>query len=101
MLTLTANLRTHYKKSATRKLRQLNKCPAIIYGGDNYPNLTIELNQHTIQHPEISIQLYQNNTILLNITHNIPLTVKIQKIQYHPFKLQVTHIDFLRILHKN
>lgn len=95
MLILKANFRIHHKKSATRRLRQKNKCPAVIYG-KNQKNLTIELNQNDMQHPNVLNQLYKNNTILLNINNKTPITVKIQAIQYHPFKLKITHIDFLK-----
>lgn len=97
MLNLKADLRIHHKKSATRRLRRKNKCPAIIYG-HNYPNLTIELNQNTMQHPNIVTQLHINNNISLNIEYKISIIVKIQTIQYHPFKPRIIHIDFLRIL---
>lgn len=97
MLILTANLRIKYKKNATRKLRQKNECPAIIYGG-NHPNIIIKLNQNIMQNPNISQQLYENNVILLNIEQKTPITVKIQTIQHHPFKSKIIHIDFLRTL---
>lgn len=101
MLVLKANLRTCYKKSAIRKLRQQNKCPAIIYG-NNHKNIIITLNQNTMQHPNISKQIHKNNIIILNIEEQKKsITTKIQAIQYHPFKLKITHIDFLRIPHNN
>lgn len=96
MLTIDANLRTHYKKNATRKLRKNNKCPAIVYG-NNYQNTAITLDKNTMFHPNVKTQLYKNNTILLKIKKTPPITVKIQNIQYHPFKLEITHIDFLKI----
>lgn len=96
MLILKASTRIHCKKGATRRLRKNNKCPAIIYG-NSHKNLTIELNQNIIQHPNIVTQLYKNNIILLNIQNDTPITVKIHMIQYHPFKLKIIHIDFLRI----
>lgn len=100
MLILQANLRIYHKKSATRRLRRKNKCPAIIYGC-NQKNLTIEFSQHTIQHPNISIQIYQNNIILLNIENKKSIKVKIQKIQHHPFQPKIIHIDFLYIPQTN
>lgn len=96
MLTLDANLRVHHKKSEIKRLRKNEKCPAIIYGR-NYKNIPIELNQIIIQHPNVKTQLYKNNTISLNIKNNSSITVKIQTIQYHPFKSKIIHIDFLKI----
>lgn len=100
MFTIDANIRTHYKKNATRKLRKNNKCPAIIYG-NNYANTAITLDQNTILRPNVKIQLYKNNTILLKVKNNPPIIVKIQTIQYHPYKLEITHIDFLKITQDN
>lgn len=97
MLTIDANIRTHYKKNATRKLRKNKKCPAIVYG-NNYKNTAIALNKNTMMHPTVKTQLYKNNIILLKIQKNPPIMVKIQTIQYHPFKLEITHIDFLKII---
>ncbi|URJ33125.1 50S ribosomal protein L25 [Candidatus Blochmannia vicinus] len=97
MLTIKANLRIHKKKSATRRLRKQNKCPAIIYSKDNEQSLSIMLNQNDILHPDIVAQLYKNNLILLFLENKKSITVKIQEIQYHPFKPKPIHIDFIRI----
>ncbi|URJ31179.1 50S ribosomal protein L25 [Blochmannia endosymbiont of Camponotus sp.] len=97
MLTIKANLRIRQKKSATRRLRKQNKCPAIIYRKDNEQSLSIILNQNDISHPDSVAQLYKNNLILLFIENKEPIIVKVQEIQYHPFKLKPIHIDFIRI----
>lgn len=96
MLMLKADFRTHHKTNANRRLRKKNKCPAIIYG-KTYENVSIELNQHDIQNPNILEQLYTNNIILLNINHTTSIKVKIKDIQHHPFKLKINHIDFIQI----
>lgn len=97
MLTLKASLRMYQKKSATRRLRKQNKCPAIIYQKGNKKNLSIILNQNEILHPDSVAQLYKHNLILLFIENKESITVKIQEIQYHPFKPKPIHIDFAYI----
>ncbi|WHL25219.1 MAG: 50S ribosomal protein L25 [Candidatus Blochmannia vicinus] len=97
MLTIKANLRTYHKKSASRRLRKQNKCPAIVYRKDNKENLSIILNQNDILHPNSVAQLYKNNLVLLFIENKESITVKVQEIQYHPFKPKPIHIDFIHI----
>ncbi|URJ23793.1 50S ribosomal protein L25 [Blochmannia endosymbiont of Camponotus sp.] len=96
MLTIKASLRIYHKKGATRRLRKQNKCPAIIYNRGNEPSVPITLNQNDILHPEAIIQLYKNNVILLFFENQQPIAVKVQELQYHPFKPKVMHIDFTR-----
>lgn len=96
MLTIKASLRIYHKKGATRRLRKQNKCPAIIYNRGNEPSVPITLNQNDILHPEAIIQLYKNNVILLFLENQQPIAVKVQELQYHPFKPKVMHIDFTR-----
>ncbi|URJ26325.1 50S ribosomal protein L25 [Blochmannia endosymbiont of Camponotus modoc] len=97
MLTIKANLRIYHKKGATRRLRKQNKCPAIIYNRGQEPSVPIVLNQNDILHPEAVIQLYKNNVILLFIENQQTITVKVQELQYHPFKAKLIHIDFTRV----
>ncbi|WP_331828666.1 50S ribosomal protein L25 [Candidatus Blochmannia sp. SNP] len=78
-------------------MRKQNQCPAIIYRKDNEKNLPIILNQNDILHPDAIGQLYKNNLILLSIKNKESITVKIQEIQYHPFKPKPIHIDFIRV----
>ncbi|WP_159715273.1 50S ribosomal protein L25 [Blochmannia endosymbiont of Camponotus nipponensis] len=98
MLTIKTNLRVYKKKSATRRLRKQNKCPAIIYSKGDEPNISIMLNQNNMLHPDIKTQLYKNNIILLFIEeYKQTIEVKVQEIQYHPFKPKLIHIDFARV----
>jgi large subunit ribosomal protein L25 len=81
-------------KGASRRLRRASLVPAVVYGAGQPPE---------------SIQI-EHNTILLAAKHEwffssvLDLNVdgKVQKVlvrdwQKHPFKLQMLHMDFLRI----
>lgn len=94
MLTIKASVRIYHKKSATRRLRKQNKCPAIIYNKNNIPSVSIILDQKDMLHPTAATQLHKNNVILLLIDDQQPIAVKIQELQYHPFKPKLIHIDF-------
>lgn len=97
MLTVKANFRKIKKTAESRRLRQKNKCPAIIYKNAKSMNIAISLNHNDIQHPKILSQFYKKQVIKIIINQKETFIVKIQDIQYHPFKLKITHIDFLLI----
>ncbi|BGI50737.1 MAG: 50S ribosomal protein L25 [Arsenophonus endosymbiont of Ceratovacuna japonica] len=93
MLIINAKIRKKKGKAVSRRLRKNYKLPAIIYGNNQKPIL-IELNNYEILNKEINIYLYKILTLLIN---GKKTKVKIQDIQYHPFKPKLTHIDFLFI----
>lgn len=91
---ITAHSRKDEGKGASRRLRHAGFVPAIVYGAGQEPQ---------------SIQI-EHNTILLAARHewffssvlNLNVDGKVQKVlvrdwQKHPFKLQMLHMDFLRI----
>lgn len=92
MLTIKSELRHVIKTAAVRRLRKQKKCPAIIY-----KDLTIALSYDDLKNPNFLKHFYQNNTIKLLINNNTTMIVKIQNIQYHPFKSDIIHIDFMQI----
>ncbi|URJ24965.1 50S ribosomal protein L25 [Candidatus Blochmannia ocreatus (nom. nud.)] len=95
MLTINAISRIDIKKSATRKLRTQHKCPGVIYSKKNKENSScISLNQNDLLRPDIANILRKNNILQLSINNKASITVRIQDIQYHPFKLKIIHIDF-------
>lgn len=97
MLTINAYLRISLKKSENRRLRKNNKCPAIVCRNSTLPTVYIELNNNDLEHPNTIPHLYKNNIIQLIIHDESPVTVKIQDIQYHPFKSKIIHLDFIRV----
>lgn len=91
---IKAQVRTDEGKGASRRLRHAAFVPAVVYGADQPPE---------------SIQI-EHNTILLAAKHewffssilNLNVDGKTQKVlvrdwQKHPYKLQMLHMDFLRI----
>jgi large subunit ribosomal protein L25 len=91
---IKAESRKDEGKGASRRLRRASYVPAVVYGAGQ---------------PAESIQI-EHNTILLAAKHEwffssvLDLNVdgKVQKVlvrdwQKHPFKLQMLHMDFLRI----
>lgn len=95
MIEIKADFRAKTKTSESRRLRKQKKFPAIIYKNVQYPNVAISINHDEIQHPKIITHFYKNNIIKLITNRNTTFLVKIQDIQYHPFKSKIIHIDFL------
>ncbi|AFP85564.1 ribosomal protein L25 (general stress protein Ctc) [secondary endosymbiont of Heteropsylla cubana] len=93
MLTINAALRREKGKGASRRLRLINRCPAIVYGGNTDP-IAIELDHDEILNEQQKKSFYVEKLIL--IINNKENTVKVQFIQRHPFKPKVLHIDFIR-----
>jgi large subunit ribosomal protein L25 len=91
---IPAELRTDEGKGASRRLRHSGKIPAILYGSTEGP---------------VSLQ-FDHNTVLL-ASHNewfyfsildlkigdTPQRVLLRDMQRHPFKMQILHLDFLRV----
>ncbi|CUR53468.1 50S ribosomal protein L25 [Serratia symbiotica] len=94
MLTFNAQIRNNKGKSSNRRLRIINKFPAIIYGNKK-PSISIELWHDPVKNIEIKSEFY--NEIIFLIIENKKIKVKIQAIQRHPFKEKITHIDFIYI----
>ncbi|AKZ65933.1 50S ribosomal protein L25 [Candidatus Palibaumannia cicadellinicola] len=92
MLTIYAEPRKYNGTSASRRLRRLNKLPAIIYGSQTTP-VAITLDNQIIMHNENKNSFY-NDQLALVINGN-KIIVKIWSIQRHPFKQKITHIDFI------
>lgn len=94
MLTINAEIRKNQGKGASRRLRLMNKLPAIVYGGTKVP-IAIELEHDIILNTQLKADFYNN--VLALVIEGKETKVKIQAIQRHPFKPKLAHIDFIRI----
>ncbi|WWP01022.1 MAG: 50S ribosomal protein L25 [Candidatus Dasytiphilus stammeri] len=94
MITIHAVKYNNHGKSANRKLRADNKLPAIVYGGKK-DSLSIILDHNIIMKLKNQKNFF-NQSLILIIDGN-ETQVKVQEIQFHPFKPLIFHIDFLRI----
>ncbi|ADV33860.1 50S ribosomal protein L25 [Candidatus Blochmanniella vafra str. BVAF] len=96
MFKINAELRIAIKTAGVRRLRNQEKCPAIIYyKNKKFENLPIILNNKDIQHPNSIIHFYKNNILKLNIQNKSIVQVQIKEIQYHPYRSKIIHIDFM------
>ena len=92
--TLNGELRTDTGKGASRRLRQANRVPAIIYGLDKEPTM-MTLRHDDIMHASADEAFFAH--ILTIEVDGLSEQVIIKDMQRHPAKMQIMHADFLRI----
>ena len=95
---LNAELRTDLGKGASRRLRHAEKMPAILYGAGKDPvGLTLE---------QKAVRALQSNEAFYSSVLDLKVDGKaeqviIRDVQHHPFRVELTHIDFLRVDNKS
>ncbi len=92
---ITARKRAAQGTGASRRLRNVGKVPGILYGGDQGP-VNIELD-----HKDLFINLRNERFHASILTLDLAGTkqqVLLRAVNMHPFKLQVQHVDFQRVV---
>ncbi len=90
----TAFERAKQGTGASRRLRITGKVPGIVYGGTTAPAL-IELDHNALWFALKKEAFHA--TILDMEVAGVEAKVLLRDVQYHPYKPQVTHIDFQRV----
>ncbi len=91
---LNAELREDMGKGASRRLRRVNKIPAIVYGAGKDPqNLTLE--QKDVQY-QMHNEAFYTQVLALNVAGK-KVDVLLRDLQHHPYKIDIMHMDFLRV----
>ena len=92
---LDAEFREDQGKGASRRLRHLGKVPAILYGGKRDARALL------VDHTKLA-QLMDNerfySTILGLKVGSQQQAAVLKDVQRHPFKNQIVHVDFQRVL---
>ena len=92
---LDAELRTDLGKGASRRLRRLNKVPAILYGGEGEPvNLSLPDN---VVARALQEESFYSSIIMLTVDGKTERTI-LRDLQRHPFKQSILHMDFQRLV---
>src|SRR5437762_2697274 len=92
---ITARKREAQGTGPSRRLRIAGKVPGILYGGDQAP-VNIELD-----HKDLFIKLKNERFHASILTLELAGTkeqVLLRAVNMHPFKLQVQHVDFQRVV---
>lgn len=91
---LEASVRQDIGKGASRRLRHINKVPAVVYGaGEAAMSLTLDHNKlvHALSH-----EAFYSHILTLKIDNNSEKVI-LKDVQRDPAKPRIHHIDFLRI----
>lgn len=94
MFKINVEVRTEQGKSASRRLRQANKFPAIVYGGEKEP-VAIALDHDSVINMQAKDGFYTEALTL--VIDGKAIKVKVQAVQRHPFKPKLSHMDFIRV----
>ena len=92
---LNAELREDVGKGASRRLRRQGKIPAVIYGGKKDP-ATLTLDHDTTLHAS-STEAFYSSVLEIKVEDGRTQKVVVRDVQHHPYKLQMMHLDFLRV----
>ena len=79
---------------ASRRLRRTGKIPAIIYGGEKGA-VSLSIEHDKLLHATEDNAFFSSEIILdMNGTED---KVIIKKLQRHPYKIKLMHVDFMRV----
>ncbi|WP_269617829.1 50S ribosomal protein L25/general stress protein Ctc [Zhongshania sp. BJYM1] len=93
--TVSAKARADVGKGASRRLRRLeSEVPAIVYGGENAPQMISILHKDLLWFLED--EAFFTSVVTLDIDGKQE-SVVLKDLQRHPAKLKILHADFLRV----
>jgi large subunit ribosomal protein L25 len=95
-ITVNATSRSVFGKGASRRLRRDNIVPAIVYGDNKEPQAV------QLKHNEVTKHLenesFYSQLLQLSVDGGEPVRALLKDVQRHPYKQQVLHIDFVRVV---
>ena len=92
---INAEIREDVGKGASRRLRHQGKIPAVIYGGKKDP-ATLTLEHGPLMHAASNESFY-SSILEIRVADGRTQKVVVRDVHHHPFKLQIMHLDFLRV----
>ena len=92
---INAEIREDVGKGASRRLRHQGKIPAVIYGGRKDP-ATLTLEHAPLMHAAAQESFY-SSILELRVADGRTQKVVVRDVHHHPYKLQIMHLDFLRV----
>jgi len=92
---INAEIREDVGKGASRRLRHQGKVPAVIYGGQKDP-ATLTLEHAPLMHAASNESFY-SSILEIRVADGRTQKVVVRDVHHHPFKMQIMHLDFLRV----
>ncbi|HRL21495.1 MAG TPA: 50S ribosomal protein L25/general stress protein Ctc [Alcaligenes sp.] len=91
----TATSRDVQGTGASRRLRRAGQVPAIVYGGEGQP-VVVALDHNEIYH-SLRKEAFHASILTMDLDGKAE-KVLLRAVQWHPYKQQVLHVDFQRVL---
>ena len=95
-ITVNATSRSVFGKGASRRLRRDNVVPAIVYGDSKEPQAVQLKHNEVVKHLEN--ESFYSQLLQLSVDGGEPVRALLKDVQRHPYKQQVLHIDFVRVV---
>lgn len=92
---ITARPRAGVGKGAARSLRREGLVPAVVYGHGVDPQ-PLAVPARELERVLQSIS-WENTLIDLQVGEHVSAAVLIREVQFHPFKPEVLHVDFMQV----
>ncbi len=93
---VAAASRTLFGKGASRRLRRENLVPAIVYGAEDEPQALQLKHNEVIKHLEN--ESFYSQLLMLSVDGKEAVRTLLRDVQRHPYKQQVLHLDFQRVV---
>ncbi len=95
-INVLATSRSEFGKGASRRLRRENLVPAILYGADEAPASISLKHNEVLKH--LSTDAFYSQLLMLSVDGGEPGRVLLRDVQRHPFRQQILHMDFQRVV---
>ena len=95
-INVNATSRSVFGKGASRRLRRDNLVPAIVYGADQEPQAIQLKHNEVIKHLEN--EAFYSQLLQLSVDGGEPVRTLLKDVQRHPYKQQILHLDFVRVV---
>ena len=95
-IAVNATSRSVFGKGASRRLRRDNVVPAIVYGDSKEPQAVQLKHNEVVKHLEN--ESFYSQLLQLSVDGGEPVRALLKDVQRHPYKQQVLHIDFVRVV---
>ncbi len=92
---INAEIREDVGKGASRRLRHQGMVPAVVYGGRKDP-ATLKIEHGPLKHAT-ERESFFSSILEIKVSDGRTQKVVVRDIQYHPFKAQILHLDFMRV----
>ncbi len=93
---VNATSRSVYGKGASRRLRRDNMVPGIIYGDSKDPQPIMMKANEVFKH--LQNEAFYSQLIQVSVDGGEPARSILKDVQRHPYKMQVLHMDFMRVV---